>query len=148
MILARTLQLAIPFLWLGLVAAISLIETPLKFKAPGMTVPLAVGIGRLVFSALNRVELLLAAALAVLAVLAGGPQWATALLAALVVITVVQALWLRPRMDRRVPRATEAGTHTEDRRHSATHLVYIGLEGLKVIALPVLGTAYALQALT
>lgn len=108
MILARTLQLAIPFLWLGLVTAISLIETPLKFKAPGMTVPLEVGIGRLVFSALNRVELVLAAALAVLAVPAGGPQWATALLGALVVLTVVQALWLRPRMDRRVPRTTEA----------------------------------------
>lgn len=148
MVLARTLQLAIPFVWLGLVAAISLIETPLKFKAPGMTVPLAVGIGRLVFRALNRVELALAAVLAVLAFVTPASLWAAALLAALVIITVVQAFWLRPRMDRRVLRGAEAPAPAEDRRRSPTHLVYIGLEGLKIVVLPILGAAYAVQALT
>jgi hypothetical protein len=35
-----------------MVIAISFVETPSKFRAPGITVPLALGIGRLVFKAL------------------------------------------------------------------------------------------------
>ena len=44
-------------------AVVSFLETPLKFRAPGITLPLGLGIGRLVFRALNTVELVLAAAL-------------------------------------------------------------------------------------
>ena len=39
---------AVAFVWLGMVLAISFLETPLKFRAPGITVPLGLGIGRLV----------------------------------------------------------------------------------------------------
>ena len=41
-------RFAVPILWFGLVAAISFIEAPLKFQAPGITIPLGLGIGRLV----------------------------------------------------------------------------------------------------
>jgi hypothetical protein len=54
---------AVAFVWLGMVLAISFLETPLKFRAPGITLPLGLGIGRLVFRALNTVEVVLAAAL-------------------------------------------------------------------------------------
>ncbi|MFT4087805.1 MAG: hypothetical protein QM658_11780 [Gordonia sp. (in: high G+C Gram-positive bacteria)] len=47
-------SVALVFLWLGMVAAISFLEAPLKFQAPGITVPLGLGIGRLVFRALTR----------------------------------------------------------------------------------------------
>lgn len=40
-----------------MVLAISFLEAPLKFRAPGITVPLGLGIGRLVFQAFNAVEL-------------------------------------------------------------------------------------------
>src|SRR4029078_7359155 len=43
-----------------MVLAISFLEAPLKFRAPGVTVPIGLGIGRLVFRALNIVELILA----------------------------------------------------------------------------------------
>lgn len=56
-------QLVIPVLWIGMVFAISFIEAPLKFQAPGITIPLGLGIGRLVFTALNAVEVVLALAL-------------------------------------------------------------------------------------
>ncbi|UOQ60205.1 hypothetical protein MUN76_14375 [Leucobacter rhizosphaerae] len=49
-------RLALPVLWFGMVAAISFIEAPLKFQAPGITIPLGLGIGRLVFATLNIVE--------------------------------------------------------------------------------------------
>lgn len=44
------------FLWMGFVGAISFMEAWLKFRAPGITISLGLGIGRLVFSALNKVE--------------------------------------------------------------------------------------------
>ena len=47
------LGVAAIFVWLGMVFAISFLEAPLKFRAPGITIPLGLGIGRLVFRALN-----------------------------------------------------------------------------------------------
>jgi len=44
-----------------MVVAISFIETPLKFRAPGVTLQIGLGIGRLVFRVLNVCELALAA---------------------------------------------------------------------------------------
>ena len=49
----NTVAAALTFVWLGMVVAISFLEAPIKFRAPGITVPLGVGIGRLVFRALN-----------------------------------------------------------------------------------------------
>ncbi|WP_407690773.1 hypothetical protein [Saccharothrix syringae] len=43
-------------LWLGMAPAISFPEAPLKFRAPGVTVAIGLGIGRIVFRALNVVE--------------------------------------------------------------------------------------------
>lgn len=56
---------AVVFVWLGTVLAISFLEAPLKFRAPGVTIPLGLGIGRPVFRALNIAETVLAAAGAV-----------------------------------------------------------------------------------
>lgn len=47
------LRVILPAVWLGLVIGLAFIETPLKFQGPGITVPLALGIGRLVFTALS-----------------------------------------------------------------------------------------------
>ncbi len=48
-----------------MVLAISFLEAPLKFRAPGVTLPIGLGIGRVVFRALNGVEVVLAAVVAV-----------------------------------------------------------------------------------
>ena len=44
------------FLWSGFICAISFMESWLKFRAPGITMPVGLSIGKLVFSALNKVE--------------------------------------------------------------------------------------------
>lgn len=54
---------AISFVWLGMVLAISFLEAPLKFRAPGIDLKLGLGIGRIVFRALNLVEVVLATVL-------------------------------------------------------------------------------------
>ena len=56
-----------------MVLAISFLETPLKFHAPGVDLRVGLGIGRLVFRALNTVEAVLAALLTVMIVIDGTP---------------------------------------------------------------------------
>lgn len=48
-----SLRIILPAVWIGLVVGLAFIETPLKFTAPGITVPLALGVGRIVFTALS-----------------------------------------------------------------------------------------------
>ncbi|MEW2251033.1 hypothetical protein AB0907_27360 [Streptomyces sp. NPDC006975] len=123
------------FTWLGMVLAISFLEAPLKFRAPGVTVALGLGIGRLVFRALNTAEAVLAVAVAV-AVAAGSPGASvTALTAVAVLLLVVQLAAVRPVLNRRSDRVL-AG---EEAPRSRAHFVYIALELLKVIALIALG---------
>jgi len=49
-------SIAAVFMWIGFVGAISFMEAWLKFQAPGIDVPLGLGIGKLVFRALNIME--------------------------------------------------------------------------------------------
>lgn len=129
------LQVAVPFGWLGMVVAISLLETPLKFRAPGITVPLGLGIGRLVFRALNTAELVLAAVLTVSLIVGRGTGSAYAVLVALWVLLLGQVVGLRPRLDRRALLIVEGQSPPPSR----LHLLYIALEAVKVVLLPVLG---------
>ena len=90
------LATAVTFVWLGMVTAISFLEAPLKFRAPGVTLPIGLGIGRLVFRALNIAELTLAVVLTS-AVLAAMPTARIIISATLpVTILVVQIVLVRP----------------------------------------------------
>ena len=132
---ADVVQIAVPFVWLGMVLAISFLETPLKFRAPGITVPLGLGIGRLVFRALAVVELVLAGVLTGALVL-GDRTTAVIVLASVVwAVLVVQVAVLLPRLDRRARLILAGGSPSRSR----LHLAYVALDGIKVVLLPVLG---------
>src|SRR5579875_2468660 len=101
---AAALVGAVTFVWLGLVLAISFLEAPLKFRAPGVTVPIGLGIGRLVFRALNLVEAVLAAVV-IAAVAAGSfPAAVTVLTAVVAALLAAQLGVIRPRLNRRSDR--------------------------------------------
>src|SRR6476469_10147767 len=89
------------FAWLGMLLGISFLETPLKFRAPGITLPLGLGIGRLVFRALNTTEITLAAVLlaALLTYRPGVASWL--LLSITGALLATPPGLLRPRLDRR-----------------------------------------------
>lgn len=55
MILVR-IRAAVPWIWMGMILAISFMDGPLKFTAPGITLPLGLGIGRIIFHTLNLME--------------------------------------------------------------------------------------------
>ena len=98
---AHAVAVAVVFVWLGMVVAISFIEAPLKFRAPGVSLPIGLGIGRLVFRALNAVEAVLAVAL-LIAIAADPPTLVAAGAVGVVVVTLAtQLLVVRPLSSRR-----------------------------------------------
>jgi hypothetical protein len=132
---AWSVAVAAVFVWLGMVLAISFLEAPLKFRAPGVTLQVGLGIGRLVFRALNVCELALAA-LIVGAFAFHGPPVSVDIAAAVAVLALLaQVLMVRPALTRR-SNAVLAGA---DPPRSRGHYAYIGLESIKAISLLVTG---------
>ncbi|WP_129656838.1 hypothetical protein [Rothia halotolerans] len=123
---------AAALVWLGMVAAISFLEAPLKFRAPGITTELGLGIGRLVFGALNVAEAVLAVVVALGLLLDGTRSAGVLWLAAAVVLLAVQLLAVRPALRRRSARVL---TGEGARSRSRAHWVYVGFEGVKVVCL-------------
>lgn len=127
----RILQFVAPSLWLGLILGISLIEAPLKFQAPGITIPLGLGIGRLVFGAMNIAEAVIAVVL-IVALWRGGrsklQQW---LACGVVVVLAIKALVVRPIMQATTD-AVIAGTSSGG---SSLHLFYIAADGILIVLL-------------
>ncbi len=100
-----------------------------------MTLPIGLGIGRLVFRALNACEVVLAAAMVACFVIRP-PTGAAGIAAGVAVIVLLaQVLAVRPALTRR-SEATLAGAEVP---RSRAHGVYVGLEIIKVVALLVAG---------
>jgi hypothetical protein len=128
---ANSVVLAVTFVWLGMVLAISFLEAPLKFRAPEVTLQIGLGIGRLVFRALNTVEAFLAAAV-VVGLIVGSPPGAVLIPAGVAVgALIVQLVVVRPGLTRRSD--TVLGGSAAPR--SRSHYAYIVLEAAKVTAL-------------
>jgi hypothetical protein len=121
---------------MGAVLGISFLETPLKFRAPGITTALGLGIGRKVFRALNAVEVAFAVALAILTRPIPQESRPEAIaLAALWAVLLCQIIFVRPRLERRT-RDVLAGVNGP---RSRMHLFYVLLEAVKILLLPALG---------
>ncbi|KUI31650.1 hypothetical protein AU196_10930 [Mycobacterium sp. IS-1742] len=139
---AHAVAVAVLFTWLGMVLAISFLEAPLKFRAPGVSIPLGLGIGRLVFRALNTVEAVLAVVLLITVAVDRPSSTAAIGVGAVVVVLTVQLLVVRPRLARR-SELVLAGAAAADgaTRRSTVHYEYVGLELVKVVALVTGGVA-------
>lgn len=123
------------FVWFGLTAGISLLEAPVKFTAPTLTHPVALDVGRVVFQALNRVELILLILLLVLTRLSGRSRQLFAAVAGLALILIAQTAWLLPELAGRaqsIVSGVEPGP-------SIAHGAYAGLELLKLVLLLYVG---------
>jgi hypothetical protein len=135
--LAIRVAAAATLIWLGMVLAISFLEAPLKFRAEGLELRVGLAIGRIVFRALNIVEVIWAVVIAV-CLSVGGPSGPVLSLASVTaVLLAVQLLVVRPRLNRRS--ACVLAGH--DAPRSRAHHAYIGLEALKLAALVALGAA-------
>ncbi len=135
MSIGSAVAIAATFLWLGMVTAISFMEAPLKFRAPNATIPICLGIGRLVFRALNTAEFILAVAIAATFAFERPSAAIVAAFAVAAAMLLTQVLVVRPGLSRRADQVL-AGL---DAPRSRAHYAYVGLELIKVAALVPLG---------
>lgn len=135
-------RLVIPVLWIGMVGAIAFIEAPLKFQAPGITIPLGLGIGRLVFAALNIAEGVLLIALTILTFWPKAARIARARLGwwiALAAVFIFKVAVVRPPLNAR----TDLVLAGADPGQSPWHYVYIACDLVTLVLLLVLAVQSA-----
>lgn len=125
------------FTWIGFVCAISFLEAWLKFRAPGVTLAIGLGIGRLVFNALNKAEWVFALVIAITTLLSNAPviSWQNGLFAIVLVTLIVQTTWLLPGLDARA----ELHIAGMPAAPSNLHFYFIAAELIKTISLLVFG---------
>lgn len=133
----RGIAIAIPltFVWLGMVLAISFVEAPLKFRAPGVTVRIGLGIGRLVFRALNVCELVFAVLVTVALFSTDHSLGVDIAFSVAIGALFAQTVLVRPLLARRTAEVL-AG---DEGARSKAHYAYVALDVVKVIGLAVGG---------
>lgn len=132
----QPIALICTFTWIGFVCAISFLEAWLKFRAPGVTLPIGLGIGRLVFAALNKVEWVFAVAILISNIRIVKKINISPFYVLVVLVLILQTVWLLPALDAR------AELYIQDKPvpHSYLHFYYVIAEGIKIIALFIFGT--------
>ncbi len=125
------------FLWVGFVCAISFMEAWMKFRAPGITLPLGLGIGRLVFNALNKVEIVMA--ITILATLVTTSSnlftFQNLFLALPIAVLLIQSWYMLPELDARAEMHIKGWIVPP----SNLHMQYVIVEFIKVFSLIVYG---------
>ena len=135
--LRKLTQVAVPFIWFGMIGAISFMEAPLKFQAPGITLPLGLSVGRLIFFVLNKIEIVLAVIFLISLLGRRTKSRPGAIVfGCIALILLLETVWLLPVLDIRAEQVI-AGTAAPFSNH---HLVYIAFDAVKLILLFVLGT--------
>lgn len=140
----KILQIAIPFIWFGAIGAISFMEAPLKFTAPNITLALGLGIGRIVFQTLNKIEIVLAIVLIISVFMQRpkGQSWIYFLSIASVLL-LLETVWLLPALDERAIKVISGNAPP----FSNVHIVYIVFDAIKFLSLFVLGVMLTKQHL-
>ncbi|CAL1519494.1 hypothetical protein [Chitinophaga sp. MM2321] len=125
------------FTWLGFVLSISFMEAWIKFRAPGVTLPIGLSIGRLVFNALNKVEWGFAVVVMIGAVMSNTPilSGRNIFLLIILIILIVQTCWLLPWLGQRAALYISGKPVPS----SSLHLYFIGVEIIKTGCLIISG---------
>jgi hypothetical protein len=133
----RMLTILVPMLWVGVLLGVSCIATPVKFRAPSLTRPVALEVGRVTFQLFSRIEWVFAALLLGIDAAAGGEVWRLPLAGTVAGLVALQSAWLLPVLNRRVGVLVAGGILTP----SHAHRLYAAAEGAKLLALLVLTAA-------
>jgi hypothetical protein len=126
---------AVTFVWVGMVVAISFVEAPLKFRAPDVTLPIGLGIGRLVFRALNAAEVAFTLIIGVIIASRPPPVGVIGAFVLAFAMLALQLVVVRPRLNVRSDEVLAGHQGPRSRAHYA----YVGFEAIKAIALIVAG---------
>ncbi|MDX6182442.1 hypothetical protein SGQ44_07750 [Flavobacterium sp. Fl-77] len=124
---------AISFTWCGLIIGISFIESWLKFRAPNVTLSIGLGIGKLVFGVLNKIEILLLFTIIIISfnIMSQILKINKLLFLIVIIALVLQTFWILPILDFRAKSIIEGLKPIP----SFFHLYFILLELIKLVAL-------------
>ncbi len=128
--IAVLLQRILPPVWLGMVCAIAM-EAQLKFQAPGITRELGLGIGKLVFTALNHAEIVMAILLLITFFISVSAKKAQIVFSLILLILLAQTFWLMPNLIERIDLITSGQTPPK----TLIHIFYIAFEICKALLL-------------
>jgi hypothetical protein len=134
--LAKNVTIIAIFLWIGFVCAISFMEAWLKFQAPGVTLTIGLSIGKLVFAALNRVEIVLS--LTILVIVLRGRLFVLGreiFFFIAVVVLILQTTIVLPLLTDRI----DVYLMGKIPPPSNAHFYFIALEVIKIISLFIFG---------
>lgn len=121
--------------WFGMTAGISLLATPVRFTAPSMTRAVGLDVGRVVFTALNKAELVALVILLIVVRSSGRARQWWGVCGVLALIVLAQSVWLLPEL---AARAQMVATGIEPPK-SYLHAAYSTLELAKLSILFVTG---------
>ncbi|HEX5786832.1 MAG TPA: hypothetical protein VFY03_01535 [Woeseiaceae bacterium] len=119
------------FTWFGMTAGISLLATPLRFTAPTVTRAVGLDIGRVVFTALNRAELVALIILLIVVRASGRSRNWWGICGALALVVIMQSAWLLPELAARADIVVAGGEPPP----SPLHGIYSTLELAKLALL-------------
>jgi hypothetical protein len=128
---------ALCFVWAGMVLGISFLETPVKFTAPSVTLPIGLDVGRHVFGMFNKVEVGAALLTGGLMIFTHAHRAVWLPLTTVALIVALQTVWLLPLLDARVELILDGQMPPR----APYHIVYVILELLKLICLTAAGVA-------
>lgn len=122
-------------MWAGMTVGISMIATPVRFTAVSISRPVALDVGRVVFAALNKAELLAFVLLLIIVRVSGRSRELWAWCGILILIVLAQGAWLIPELAARTDIIMAGG----ELPPSAAHAIYSSLELVKIGLLLFLG---------
>ncbi len=123
------------FLWVGMTIGVSMIATPVRFTATTITREIALDVGRVVFAALNKAELVALVILLIVIRTSGRAAKYWAFAAVLALIVIAQSQWLTPELAAR----TDMIINGVEPPSSYAHAIYSSLELIKIGLLLYLG---------
>jgi hypothetical protein len=97
----NTVLIFVCLIWAGMVAGISFLEAPVKFTAPSLTLRTGLDVGRHVFGAFNKVEIVFVTVLSVIVFMGKCNAIIKALTGGVVFIMIMECFWLLPVLDER-----------------------------------------------
>ncbi len=123
------------FLWVGMTIGISMIATPVRFSAETITRATALDVGRVVFAALNKAELVALVILLIVVRASGAAARLWSFCGVLALIVIAQSVWLTPELAER----TQMIIDGVEPAKSYAHAMYSSLELIKIGLLLYLG---------
>jgi hypothetical protein len=121
--------------WLGFFMAISFMEAPLKFTAPGLSMAEGLQIGKIIFGTLNKCEWIFLMVILITCFIKTTSRAGLYLIVAIAFIMVLETAWLLPVLNI----GADKIIHGQKFNHGQLHWVYVLLEIIKAPVLLLIG---------